>query len=228
MNRVLPSVVLVIAALFVASAHGASVDVEVSAGNLDRAATPVFFQLPKAMRQAPGYVLAQVGSDAAVPVQVVPGRPPSVAWMVRDLPAGQTRRYRLQTADSPVASENCVTCTDDGTRPDALGRGPGSAELQSRHAPVARGNRSGLCQERTHPPHADTGGKAGDGRLSTGPRPPARQSSSPGSTRPSKAVLSISGNQAKKLGSIEHLKVINTVSGPVFAQFTVSPAVTTI
>lgn len=220
MTRILSSVAVVFATLFVAPVHGASVDVEVSAGNLDRAATPVFFQLPKAMRQAPGYVLTQLESDAAVPVQIVPGRPPSVAWMIRDLPAGRTRRYRLQTADSSVAGESRVTCTDDGTR---LTLSVGDREVLSyNHATLP-------SPEGIDPVFAKSGHihpmRTPAGRLVTDDFPPDHAHQHGvffawvNTTFEGRPVDF--WNQAKKLGSIEHLKVVGTASGPVFGQFTV-------
>ncbi len=220
MPRVFPCMAFITLLLLSPLASGASIDIEVSAGGHDRLATPVVFVLPKSMTKAPCVVLTEVVSDSAVPVQTLPGKPPRIAWIVRDLPAGQTRTYRLRTAETPAGADSHVTCVNDGTR----------LTLSVGDRPVLSYNHALLpSPDGIDPVYAKNGHihpmRTPSGRLVTDDFPPdhAHQHgiffawvNTTFEERPVDFW-----NQAKGFGKIEHASILDTVSGPVFGQFTV-------
>jgi hypothetical protein len=64
---------------------------------------------------ARNFKLTQVDDGRVVEAQVLPGTPPSVGWILREpLPAGKTRRYRLEPAEPIGTERGVVSCVDDG------------------------------------------------------------------------------------------------------------------
>lgn len=111
------TVVGVCVVLAVAGIPGAArpdgVVLEVAAGPQAREATPVVFPRPAALAGARSLRLEDLEDHATVGVQPVEGEPGGLAFVVRDLPAGATRRYRLTAAGAPWAGRT-VACRDDG------------------------------------------------------------------------------------------------------------------
>lgn len=129
-------------------------ELRVSAGMHDRHACPVWVQLPR-RESAPSLRLTDE-DGAEVPCQVeLSGAGDDdrvwLAWIVRDLPAGQERRYRLEDAPVPggtpeasgppaedVAPEAAVATA--GAEPDpAAGPEPGSGAVLHRADPTTHG-----------------------------------------------------------------------------------------
>jgi methane monooxygenase PmoA-like len=91
------------------------VTIEVEAGAYDRQGTPVFWELPQALRAQKAFLLTQLDTNQPVDVQVEAGAPPRLVWIIREtLKAGQTRRYRLTAAAAKRPSPAAVTSEDDG------------------------------------------------------------------------------------------------------------------
>ena len=104
---------------FAASASGgASVELELAAGEHDRDQTPVQFKLPVELAKFDAFKLTRVSDGGIVPVQRYRGgKQARVGWIVqRELKAGKTRRYRLEGLVEPPfpAGDNQVTVKDDG------------------------------------------------------------------------------------------------------------------
>jgi hypothetical protein len=88
-------------------------DIEVSAGFHDRAACPVWVQLP--LQEGGGIPAVRLTGEggAAVPCQMEPSGTGAddrlwLTWIVRDLPAGQTRRYRLEPVSEADAGSQAT------------------------------------------------------------------------------------------------------------------------
>jgi len=97
------------------SPRPASVVLEVFALKHDRYNTPVECPLPEPFRNVSALALTDLGSRKTVDAQVLPGRPPQLAWIVRDcLKAGMSRRFRLAPAAVPPRPGTAATCRDDG------------------------------------------------------------------------------------------------------------------
>jgi hypothetical protein len=108
-----------LAARVLTAAPGADVSaagplfVEVAARPYDRPGTPAWFTLPESWRNVTELWLTGVEDGVGVPVQRVRQPRPAAVWMVRDLPAGASRRYRLEAVTrSPERPR--VTWADDG------------------------------------------------------------------------------------------------------------------
>jgi len=91
--------------------------VEVAAGPHLRRETPVVLALPAPLAAVRAVTLTDLDQARAVEAQLLdlPGQAPSVVWVIRDpLPAGATRRYRLEPADAARSAPAAVTCLGDG------------------------------------------------------------------------------------------------------------------
>ena len=197
-----------------------AIELKVSAGSQDRIAVPVVFQLPKSLTKTQSLRLAENASGSTTPTQRLSGKPPRIAWIVRDLPAGQTQTYQFEPAQEPAPADATVTCTDDGTR----------LTLSIGDKPVITYNHGLLpAPEGIDPVFAKNGHihplRTPLGRFVTDDFPPdhAHQHGiffawvkTTFEDRPVDFW-----NQAKQLGSVEHMKILETVSGPVFGQFKV-------
>jgi hypothetical protein len=183
-------------------------------------AAPVFFQLPKSLQKNGCFVLTDIESDLAVPLQIVLGKPRQVAWIVRDLPAGETRTYRLEAAEKPTPVDTPVSCTNDGTRLTvAVGD---RTVLSYNHATLP-------APEGIDPVYAKSGHihplRTPSGRLVTDDFPPDHAHQHAiyfawvNATFEGRPVDF--WNEAKKKGRVEHAQLVAAVSGPVFGEFTV-------
>src|SRR5262245_10492413 len=87
--------------------------VQLEAGKYDRQAGPIILDLPEKWQTRPFFELVRLDTGRGVGVQVSPGKPSRLIWLLEDaLKAGQTRRYRLTPAQK--ASVARVFCEDDG------------------------------------------------------------------------------------------------------------------
>ena len=90
-----------------------AVVIEVEAGAHDRQDTPVFCDIPEALRSEKVLSLTRLDNNQPVDVQIERGPVPHAAWIVRDkLPAGHVRRYRLSSVNKNLAKA-AVTAEDD-------------------------------------------------------------------------------------------------------------------
>ena len=173
---------------------------------------------PKGWR-GPRVLMRGLDGGQPVNVQVVPGTPPGLAWVVDAMPAGSTRRYRLDPTDRGPAAAT-VTCTDDGR--GLLLRVGGKPVLRYNHAvleppagvePVFR--RSGFIHPLTTPL----------GLVVSDDFPPdhAHQHG----LFFAWVNTTFGGhhvdfwNQKAGTGDVRHDAILGTVSGPVFGQFDV-------
>jgi hypothetical protein len=99
----------------------AGVVIEVAAGEYPRQQTPVIFELPGPLAAARAMTLTELETGRRVAAQLLkgPGTAPSLAWIVREpLPAGSTRRYRLEPAgagaEASAPGRAAAACIDDG------------------------------------------------------------------------------------------------------------------
>ncbi len=201
-------------------ANSASINIEVTAGSHDCVAVPTTAVIPQSLRGVPVLTLVELESGDAVPLQLVPGKPPQITWILRDLPAGQTRTYRLEPAQKPTPADTTVTCTDDSTRLTlSVGDKP---VLSYNHAllPAPEGIDPVFAKNaHIHPMRTPSG------RLVTDDFPPdhAHQHG----IFFAWVNTTVEGhpvdfwNQAKNSGSVEHVQILETMSGPVFGQFKV-------
>jgi len=90
-----------------------SLVIEVDAGPHSRQAAPVFLSVSQDWAHGQTLKLTRLDTQEPVAVQLVASQPPSVTWIVRDLPAKTTQRYRLEVAAASPA-RSTVTWTDDG------------------------------------------------------------------------------------------------------------------
>ena len=112
MFAVVPGLLLAVSVLGAADARG--VVVEVEAGKHDRRATTVTLPWPDSLPGGVGAVLETLDGTPPVEAQVLPSGKPTVAWVVRNLPAGSRRRYRLRAGGERAPAGADVTCSDDG------------------------------------------------------------------------------------------------------------------
>lgn len=98
----------------VAYATEQSVTIEMSAGDMDRVDSIVFYDLPDSLADAKFFSLTRIEDGESIPVQRLGDDDPQVVWIVKKkLAAGTSRRYRLAAVDRPTG-EPTVTCKDDG------------------------------------------------------------------------------------------------------------------
>ena len=206
--------------LYFLSVSAQAIEFEVAAGPQDRVAVPVLFELPKPLIKAPGLVLTETESGSIVPIQRLPGKPPRIAWILRDLPAGKTRSYHLEKIEKPSPVDSTVTCTDDGTRLTLAVDGKPVVTYNHGLLPAPDGIDPVFAKNgHIHPMQTPSG------RLVTDDFPPDHAHQHGiffawvNTTFEGRPVDF--WNQAKKLGSVEHVKILETVSGPVFGQFKV-------
>jgi hypothetical protein len=195
--------------------------VEVEAGPLDRADTPVILAFPRGFETTPAVSLESLDDRQSVAAQWVPGNSPRLAWVVRDMKAGTRRRYRLISAkDKDATSGSVVACLNDGR----------ALTLQARDRPVLRYNaalvespagldpvyrRSGYI----HPLYTPSA------RVVTGdfcPQHPHQHGFFFAWVNTTFNGHKVDfWNQKAETGRVRHLETLRTTGGPVFGQFTV-------
>ncbi len=202
-----------------ARARGQEQIFEISAGERDRVAAPVSVELTGELAEAAHLQLKEVESGVPVPVQRVPEEAWAV-WIVRDLPAGQTRRYRLAAAEEEPELETRVVCEDDGQR----------LVIRVDDAPVLTYHQATVpAPEGVDPVFAKCGYihplQTPGGQLVTDDFPDDHPHQHGffyawvNTTFQGRRVDF--WNQARRQGTVEHLETRATVSGPVFGQFEV-------
>lgn len=220
---VLASLTLALSMATTRAAEAAAIVIEVEAGPQERRDTPVVFALPGSLGAPVAATLTQIDDGRPVDVQVIAGTPPSVAWIVRDpLPAGATRRYRLEPADPNPGTKSgtSVGCLDDGKSIRlAVGDRPvlqyNAAVVESPEGiePIYR--RSGQI----HPLFAPSGSVVSDDF----PPDHAHQHG----VFFAWVNTTFEGrrldfwNQKGKTGQVEHAATLGTTGGPVFGEFRV-------
>lgn len=116
-SRVIAALGSWLAALVLAGAAPmTSAEVVVDAGPYDRENTPIVASLPKSLAAFTRFVMTPVDGGGQVHCQVLTLETPALAWVLSErLPAGATRRYRIEAArgeaDSPY-----VGVVNDGER----------------------------------------------------------------------------------------------------------------
>jgi hypothetical protein len=88
--------------------------IEVSAGRHDRENVPVAVDLPAALAAHHAFTLTRADNDQPVPVQVDRSGASRLVWILEELAAGQTRRYRL--SPSTAEPKEIAHVVDDGKR----------------------------------------------------------------------------------------------------------------
>jgi hypothetical protein len=192
---------------------------EVAAGQCDREDVLVSAELPPAHARPAAISLVRLDTGEAVPAQWGPGTPPRVWWMVTGrLPAGATRRYQL-SATSAKSRED-VTVVDDGKQ-ITVKIGPRPV-LTYQEAVVAPPNpkepyyaKSGYI----HPVLSPSGKRVTDDfnpdhAHQHGIMFAWRKTTCEGRT-------TNGWDQKSALGRVEHVRVEQVASGPVFGQFRV-------
>jgi hypothetical protein len=197
--------------------------IEVAAGAHARQNTPVVFRLPEALQSARALSLTLAGQDKVVETQLLelPGGQRSVAWIERDpLPAGATRRYRLEPADPAQPRQAAATCIADGKH----------LRLQVGERPVLEYNAAIVESPAGIEPYYRRSGQihplyTPSGRVVSDDFPPDHAHQH--------AVFfawvntTFEGrhldfwNQREQTGRIEHVAVLGMGGGPVFGQFQV-------
>ncbi len=192
---------------------------EVSAGERDGVAVPVSVELTGELADAAWLDLSEAESGARVPVQRLPGEARAV-WIVRDLPAGQARTYRLAVAAEEPALESRVTCEDDGDQ--LVIRVDGAPVLTYHQATVPAPEgldpvfaKSGYI----HPLQTPGGQTVTDDFPDDHPHQHGFFFAWVHTTFAGRRVDF--WNQARRQGTVEHLETRAAVSGPVFGQFEV-------
>ena len=193
--------------------------VEVEGGARDPQGAPVVLQLPAAFESSRGFALETLDSRQPVPAQRVLGDRPGLAFIVRDLPLGAKRRYRLTSAE-PSNAKPAVSCTYDRKGLVlAVGDHPvlryNCAIIEAPEGLASYYRRSGHI----HPLQTPTG------QVVTADFAPdhAHQHG----LFFAWVNTTFNGhkvdfwNQQSKLGEVKHVEVLDSVSGPVFGQFRV-------
>jgi hypothetical protein len=214
------ALIVVLAALgSLSAADPREVVIEVQAGNHERKATPVVFPLPKGFHVDGQLAIEPLGDGPTVETQPLPGDRSRLVGIVRDLPAGSSRRYRLKPS-TEKAGVQAVTCREDGgglllqvgDRP-VLRYHVAVAEAPSGLDPVYR--KSGHI----HPLYTPS-------RLVVSDDFPPDHAHQHGLFF-AWVNTTFGGhqvdfwNQREGTGKVEHATVLDMVSGPVFAQFRV-------
>ena len=192
---------------------------QVAAGDRDGVAVPVSVELTGELADAAWLDLSEAESGAPVPVQRIPGEDRAV-WIVRELPAGQARTYRLAAAAAEPAVQSRVTCEDDGQQ--LVIRVDGAPVLTYHQATVPAPEgvdpvfaKSGYI----HPLRTPGGQLVTDDFPDDHPHQHGFFFAWVNTTFEGRRVDF--WNQARRQGTVEHLETRETVSGPVFGQFEV-------
>jgi hypothetical protein len=212
---------LLVCLIAAAPAAADSVTLEVSAGDHDRQDSLVSMALPKSLQDHRHFALTRTDNSRAIPVQLQPGKTPSVVWILRDkLSAGKIRQYRLAPATNVPATDRRVTVHDDGKRLTVrVGKKPVLVYNQAvvpspdaEHPYYAKSgyihpvyNPSGqIVTDDFNPDHAHQHGIMFAWRKTT-----------------FEGRSTDGWDQQAGTGKVEHVELIDLASGPVFGVFTV-------
>jgi hypothetical protein len=220
MRSTVPGMLLGLAILGASgAADPVEVIIEVDAGPHERREAPVVFRLPESLAKEQAFVLKSPKGEP-LDVQRIPSATAEVAWIVRDLPAGAQRRYRLTAGANPPAASRTMTCIDDG-------RG---LVLTRNGRPVLRYNHTVVESPAGIDPDYRRGGQihplfTPSGLIVTDDFPPdhAHQHGvffAWVNTTYNGHDLDF-WNQKKKTGRVRPVTVLETTGGPVFSQFSV-------
>jgi hypothetical protein len=225
MNRVICGIAALLAVASTTDAPSAvagGILVEVEAGPLLRKNTPIVFALPGSIGMARAVTLTQLDDGRAVDAQVLQGTPASVVWILRDpLPAGATRRYRIEPAADPAGTQKTAVACVDGGKYLRLRVGD-QPVLQYNNAVVEppRGINEGYRRSGfIHPLFTPSGKVVSDDF----PPDHAHQHG----VFFAWVNTTFEGrhldfwNQMGKTGQVEHVETLETTGGPVFGQFQV-------
>jgi mannobiose 2-epimerase len=192
--------------------------IDVEAGAHDRRNTPVSVALPEPLRAVRAIRMERCDTRQAVEAQILPGDPPSVVWIVRDLPAGKAARYTLETAVTTEGSP-AVTCVESGQSIRlsvgdrlVLGYNAGVVESPPGLDPLYR--RSGHI----HPLRTPSGLAVTDDFAPDHAHQHGVFFAWVNTTYAGQRVDF--WNQMERTGRVAHVKTLSTLSGPVFGQFT--------
>lgn len=221
--RIRFSIVFVLLAVSSArlSSAAESVTLEVAAGDYDRENVLVVAELPRSLRGHRNLTLTRIDNSQPIPVQVQAGKTPSVVWILRDkLSTGKTRQYCLAGTTEGLETKDRVTVHDDLKRltvkvgpkpvlvynqavvPSPDGEDPCYAKSGHIH-PVY--NPSGqVVTDDFNPDHAHQHGIMFAWRKTTFEGRPTD-----------------GWDQKSGTGKVEHVELVDSAGGPVFAFFDV-------
>jgi len=195
--------------------------IEVSAGEHDRDASLVTFDLPPGLADSFLHTLERLDTGAQVPVQRMSGEPGRVAWLLGEpLAAGESRRYILRTAPPGGTASPGATAIDERETVEFFAAGKPVLVYNRRFVEPPAGadpiyGRSGFL----HPLYSP------GGRILTDDFPPDHYHQHGiffawvNTTFEGREVDF--WNQAKKQGDVVHFTLKEVRSGVVFAQLTV-------
>lgn len=196
-----------------------SVTIEVQAGGHERRDTPVIFPLTESLRGVTSFRLVRLDDQQGVEVQYLPGEHPSVAWIIKSLPAGSKERYRLEPKAPPIGGPKVMCVVRDKDIMLEVGaRAPvryvtGMNESPAGLDPVYR--RSGYI----HPLSTPSGLQVTDDFAPDHAHQHALFFAWVNTTFDGRHVDF--WNQLERTGRVSHSKTLETASGPVFGQFKV-------
>ncbi|WEK38051.1 MAG: PmoA family protein [Candidatus Pseudobacter hemicellulosilyticus] len=208
---------LLIALLLVTVSHAQTLTVEVNAGQHPRFQTPIFFTLPKALPANSAWQLVNPVTRRSTPVQLLDNR--QAVFMLPDsLTANASISYQLQPLKKKTAPAVTIDSKDYGLL------------LSSHHKPVL------FYHTRTSLPPVDSLSlfqRSGfihplyspNGRVLTDDFPEGHMHQHALFTAWTSTTFRNSfidfWNQAKDLGTVEHMEVIKATGGPVMGQLQV-------
>ena len=213
------AVVLLACSSLAVVAIAQDVTLHVSAGDRARVAAPGMVELPAELAAAESLTLTEQGSDEAIPVQRVPGKPKAV-WSVSDLNVGQSRTYRLAASEHGMPETEHVRVEDDGERLNVEIDGRPVLSYHHAIAPAPEGIDQVFAKSgHIHPLRTPKGRVVSDDFPPDHPHQHGVFFAWVNTTFEGRRVDF--WNQARRQGSVEHIRTLETVSGPVFAQFSV-------
>lgn len=194
---------------------------EVAAGDFDRQDVTVAAEVPTALRHQTAFTLVRLDTGDRLPAQLERGATTRIWWRVAGtLPAGATRRYRLESGGSSPSRTRGVNVADDGKQlcvdVDC------TPVLDYRYAVVPSPDPKEPCYAKSgyiHPLRSPSG------KVLTDDFNPdhAHQHGIMFAWRKTTCEgRSTNGwDQKAGQGKVEHVKVENYSGGPLFGQFTV-------
>jgi hypothetical protein len=194
--------------------------IQVDAGSQARQQTPVSVPLPKGMMDLKSVSLQRLDDGKMVPGQIDRTGEPRVIWLLeKELPAGQSRRYRLIASKKSNRKANAVTIRDDGKTLQVFALGKpvlhyNQATVESPDPKMPFYARSGYI----HPLFNPAGQVLTDDFAPDHPHQHGVFFAWTNTTFEGRDINF--WDQKNQQGSVEHVKVTDQVSGPVFGGFT--------